>query len=86
MLCVPPPFALEEDCIMKIRVEERNRARELRRRGYSYGEIRRTVLASKSTLNGWLRDVELTVDLGSAIPRAWRQAIGWARRILSQSA
>jgi hypothetical protein len=45
---------------MRMRIVERDLARRLRQRGYSYGQIARVVPASKGTLNGWLKDIELT--------------------------
>ncbi len=45
---------------MRLRVVERDLARRLRRRGYSYGQIMKVVSAGKGTLNGWLKDIELT--------------------------
>lgn len=43
-----------------MRIEEREMARALRRNGYSYGEIRKTVQVAKGTLNSWLKNIELT--------------------------
>lgn len=46
---------------MKIRLNDRIIARELRRLGYSFSEIiNRIPNLSKGTLNGWLKDIELT--------------------------
>ncbi len=43
-----------------MRVAERDLARRLRHRGYSYGQIKEIIPVSKGTLNGWLKDIELT--------------------------
>lgn len=43
-----------------MRVEEKQRARELRTQGWSYNDILREVGVSKSTLSLWLRDIPLT--------------------------
>ncbi len=46
---------------MKIRLNERILARELRKRGLSFSEIMARISnLSKGTLNGWLKDIELT--------------------------
>lgn len=47
---------------MGIKFEEKNRARELRRQGYSYNEILEHVSVSKGTLSLWLRDITLTEE------------------------
>lgn len=41
-------------------IEERIKVQELRRRGFSYGEIQKVVPVQKSTLSGWCRDIILT--------------------------
>ncbi len=45
---------------MRARIQERDLARRLRRRGYSYGQISKVIPVSKGTLNSWLKDIELT--------------------------
>jgi len=45
---------------MRMLIVERDRARRLRRRGHSYSEIAKVVPVGKGTLNGWLKDIELT--------------------------
>lgn len=46
---------------MKVRLQDRISARELRRHGLSFTEIiSRIPNLSKGTLNGWLKDIELT--------------------------
>lgn len=46
---------------MKIRFDDRILARDLRRQGLSFGEITKKIPnLSKGTLNGWLKDIELT--------------------------
>lgn len=48
---------------MKIRLEDRITARRLRGEGASFSEIMEKIpKLSKGTLNGWLKDIELTVD------------------------
>ena len=48
---------------MKARFDDRNIARELRRQGSSFSEIMEKIPnLSKGTLNGWLKDIELTQD------------------------
>lgn len=42
------------------KLEEKRRARELRKKGYSYGEILERVKVAKSTLSVWCRDIILT--------------------------
>ncbi len=43
-----------------MRVAERDLARRLRHRGYSYGQIMKIIPVGKGTLNGWLKEIELT--------------------------
>ena len=43
-------------------VQEKNIATDLRKKGYSYNDILKTVLVSKSTLSNWLKDFPLTSD------------------------
>lgn len=47
---------------MGVKFEEKNRAREMRRQGYSYNEILEHVSVSKGTLSLWLRDITLTEE------------------------
>lgn len=48
---------------MKVKVEARNRARQLRMQGYSYREIKELMPdVAKSTLSVWLRSVELSAE------------------------
>ena len=48
---------------MRVRINDRIFARELRSHGFSFSEIiARIPNLSKGTLNGWLKDVELTND------------------------
>jgi hypothetical protein len=49
-------------CIMIKKVEEKMKARELRKKGLSYGEIKKLVNVSKSSLSLWLRDINLTEE------------------------
>jgi len=44
------------------RLEDKIRARKLRKRGYSYKEIIEVISASKDTISHWCRDIELTDD------------------------
>lgn len=44
-----------------MKLEERNKAIELRKKGYSYSEILKKINVSKSTISSWLRDIELTI-------------------------
>lgn len=44
------------------KVEERTRARALRRQGLSFSEIQAIVAVSKGTLNRWLKEIELTPE------------------------
>jgi len=53
-------FSWEAD--MKARIEDRELARVLRRQGHSYSEIRSRISVAKGTLNGWLKDIELTPE------------------------
>ena len=57
---VAPYSPLKYSWIMKL--EERFRAVELRKRGKSYSEIRLQMQVSKSTLSRWLREIELTAE------------------------
>ncbi len=44
-------------------LSEKQRARQLRRAGYSYGEIRDQIPGlSKGTLNNWLKDISLSLE------------------------
>lgn len=46
---------------MKLRLGERILARELRKQGLSFSEITKKIPnLSKGTLNGWLKDIELS--------------------------
>lgn len=45
---------------MQLLVREKNRAIELRKKGFSYREILRTVHVSKSSLSAWLKDTPLS--------------------------
>lgn len=45
---------------MRVKTEARYLARQLRREGHSFADIRRVVPVAKSTLNGWLKDIQLT--------------------------
>lgn len=47
---------------MKTLVQEKQRAIELRKQGYSYREIRERVPVAKSSLSLWLKDLPLTKD------------------------
>lgn len=48
---------------MQLRLNERILARKLRKQGLSFSEIiERIPNLSKSTLNGWLKDIELTLE------------------------
>lgn len=42
------------------KIEEKNKALELRKRGLSYSEIRKKIFVSKDTLSRWCRDVILS--------------------------
>lgn len=45
---------------MKSRLDDKNRAIELRKSGLSYKEIQKTIIASKGVLSGWFRHLELS--------------------------
>lgn len=45
---------------MKARLEDKNRAIELRRTGLSYREIQKTIPVSKGLLSGWFKGIVLT--------------------------
>src|SRR5680860_106772 len=47
---------------MKARVQEKERAIELRKKGLSYNDILREIPVAKSTLSNWLKDLPLTKD------------------------
>jgi hypothetical protein len=55
-------FVFRGSVLLKIRVGERHHAQALRRQGLSLSEIQRVVGVPKSTLNRWLKDVELTSE------------------------
>ena len=55
-----------------MRVEEKQRARELRVQGWSYNDILREVGVSKSTLSLWLRDIPLTDEQIAALSCKFR--------------
>lgn len=44
------------------KLEEKLKAQELRRQGFSYGEILLQINVSKDTISRWCRDIELTQD------------------------
>lgn len=45
---------------MRVKTEARHLARQLRREGHSFADIRRVVPVANSTLNGWLKGIQLT--------------------------
>lgn len=45
---------------MQAKVQEKNKAIKLRKKGYSYKDILREVPVAKSTLSNWLKDLPLT--------------------------
>lgn len=45
-----------------MKLEEKNKAQELRRLGKSYNEIKELINVSKSSLSRWLDDIDLTKD------------------------
>ena len=55
----------------------RERAREFRRAGYTYSEICEAlgVDIPKSTINGWVKDIELTADQKTRIEKKERDSI-----------
>ncbi len=55
-----------------MRVEEKQRARELRTQGWSYNAILQEVSVSKSTLSLWLRDIPLTDEQITALSDKFR--------------
>jgi len=55
-----------------MRFEEKQRARELRRQGWSYNDILKEVGVSKSTLSLWLRDIPLTDEQIAALSCKFR--------------
>jgi hypothetical protein len=55
-----PSLLFSRGPIFTARVTERHQARLLRLQGLSFGEIRAVLSVAKSTLNGWLKDIELT--------------------------
>ena len=55
-----------------MRFEEKQRARELRRQGWSYNDILKEVGVSKSTLSLWLRDIPLTEEQIAALACKFR--------------
>jgi hypothetical protein len=52
------------------RREDRELARELRRQGKSFSEIRKVVPASKGTLSYWLKGIELTEEQKKNLPKS----------------
>lgn len=44
------------------KLAEKNEAQNLRKQGYSYGEIQKNVKVSKDTLSRWCKDIELTLE------------------------
>ncbi len=55
-----------------MRMEEKQRARELRVQGWSYNDILKEVGVSKSTLSLWLRDIPLTDEQIAALSDKFR--------------
>jgi len=48
---------------MRLRLEDKRKAIDLRQRGYSYSEIRQVIPnLSKGTLSGWLKNIELSPE------------------------
>lgn len=47
---------------MKMKVEERQKAREMRKNGESLKTIARQLEVAKSTVSGWIKDIELSED------------------------
>ena len=47
---------------MRSRLEDKNKALELRKNGLSYGEIREIIPVSKGVLSGWFKDLNLSAN------------------------
>jgi transcriptional regulator with XRE-family HTH domain len=62
----------------------KTQAIHLRRKGKSYSEIKERVKVSKSTLSGWLKDIELTREQESRLSKL--QATGYAGAKKQQAA
>lgn len=54
---------------MKARLEDRNKAIELRRLGKSYREIQGVIRVSRGLLSGWLKDLPLNAEEASQLAR-----------------
>ncbi len=62
---------------MRQKVEERNRARELRAQGWSLRRIARDLEVALSSVSVWVRDIECDAERGSRRRRSTRQGLGW---------
>lgn len=67
---------------MIAKTKEKTKAIELRKQGFSYGEIQKIVPVSKASLSLWLQDVELTVKQKKRLTDKWIMARqkGWEAR------
>ena len=67
---------------MKSLLKEKERAILLRKKGQTYGEIRKKIKISKSTLSMWLRDIEVPAEFISRIQQKKLDAVrlGWEAR------
>ncbi|MFA5745188.1 MAG: hypothetical protein WC887_03175 [Candidatus Paceibacterota bacterium] len=67
---------------MRILLNEKKRAIQLRKQGQTYGEISKKIKVSKSTLSLWLRDVKVPVEFISRIQQKKLDAVklGWEAR------
>lgn len=67
---------------MKVLANEKKYAIKLRKQGQTYGEIAKKIHISKSTLSGWLRDVNVPPEFVSRIRQKKLEAVrlGWAAR------
>lgn len=67
---------------MKILSGKKELAIRLRKQGRTYGEISKKIQISKSTLSGWLKDVEVPAEFISRIQQKKLEAVrlGWEAR------
>jgi len=61
------------------------KAIELRKSGFSYSEIKKSINISKSTLSNWLKDIELTDEQKKRLTRLQATAYLGAKKIQAKS-
>ncbi len=64
---------------MKQNAQKYATARKLRNAGWSYGEISKYLIVSKSNLNNWLKDINLSSQQQQVLKKKWENGLKKAR-------